>query len=133
MTDKEVLDFHVLQRKRFNLIQDLLQNTQQMDDNLNRGDEYGFALMMDMRQESLDNLLVIRHHTIEKLEELYYEDRRHMKHLLAGENARNPVEIALCKQVKETEELWKKLEVLDKRVGKRAFPQDKKKPAVSAE
>lgn len=124
MTDEELLSYHVLARRKFNLLTEVLEISKEMGQAMDRSD-----------QTSLRKLLVARNEPIEKLDQLEKdlentrlsfsgEDRAHLKAIMKGEAQNNPKEIALCRQMQDTLALLKEVIELDARINTRVSGKD---------
>lgn len=124
MTDKEVLDLHVLERRRYNLLLEVLQLSKDIGESIDRND-----------QISLRSLLVERHEPIEKLEgmkgcfantlaELPPEEAKHLREVLGGRDSKTKAEEGLKNQANTNKELLDQVLTLDKKINQRIAGED---------
>lgn len=121
MTEKNVLDFHVFERKKYNLLKEVLDTTQQMGASIDRSDEYSVAMLLDMRQETVDKLLELRFHMSERLEEMPFREAQYIKKMLNGitKTSTDPKEMAFITQIHQNKDLLKEAMSLGERVNLR--------------
>lgn len=124
MTDKTLIEVHILMRKRFNLLTEVFQLTQQMGDSIDRKDQVTMVSFMEERQEALRQLSLIREDVNEYLAQESQKDRIHLKKILAGKVSTNSKEEALKNQVLSSKELLRKIVELDKRLNQRVAGKD---------
>lgn len=119
MTDKDVLDIHVLERRKYNLLVEILEHSQQMGTAMDRNDETTFRMVLAMRQEPIGKLEGLKTEIADKLGALTKTEQVHMRKVLAGKTSSTKPEEALKLQGIATAEILEKVLVLDSRLNKR--------------
>ena len=75
MTKSEWLDLTVLERKKYNLLSEVMDVSQQMGEALDRSDDVSVRMLVAMRQEPILHLEEVRQAAAARLEGLAAEDR----------------------------------------------------------
>lgn len=119
MTDKDVLDFHVLERRKYNLLGEILDFSQQMGAAMDRSDETSFRMILGMRQEPIEKLEGLKAEIAKKMGTLTKTDQAYIRKVLAGKVSSTKSEDALKEQVLSTAEILEKVLMLDSRLNKR--------------
>lgn len=124
MIDKDVLDIHVLERRKYNLLAEILEFSEQMGAAMDRSDESTFRGVLAMRQEPIEKLEVLKAQIAEKMATLTKTEQEHLRKVLAGKTSSTKPEEALKLQAISTAEILEKVLVLDSRINKRIAGDD---------
>lgn len=119
MTDKEIMDFHILERKKFNLLGDVFKQTEQIAESIDRTDQPTLVCFLEERQVTLYHLTELKKEMTAKIEESEEKEGDYLRLVLSGKQTNTKAEEALSKQVKDTQELLKRVIEIDKRVNLR--------------
>lgn len=119
MTEKEVLDVHILERRKFNLLTEVLDLSKQIGESMDRNDQVSLRMLLGMRQEPILKLSKLKEEIAQRLDAFPPEEKKHMREVLAGKTSSNKPEEALMNQALATEKLLSEVIVLDKRINKR--------------
>lgn len=120
MTEKDLLDIHVLERKKFNLLKEVLDLSEQMGKAMDSNDETTFRMVLVLRHEPIEKLNQLKEGYRTQLKAMDNKDREYVKKLLANEiTGSNDKEVALKNQAISTSELLEKVVALDTRINKR--------------
>lgn len=119
MTDKELLDIHVLERKKYNLLSEVLDYSQQLGQCMDRKDEVSFRMILSEREGPIVKLEEIKHQIKEKVTALSEEDAKEVRRCLSGTGFEGKTQEALMKQALSTKELLAKVLEFDKRINQR--------------
>ena len=84
MTKGDWLDLAVLERKKYNLLSETMDLSQQLGEAMDRGDEVSVRLLVAMRQEPILSLEEVKQAIDIKLESLPPEDREKVLRLAGG-------------------------------------------------
>ncbi len=124
MTEKDVLDIHLLERKKYNLLLEVLDLSKQIGSGIDRNDQSAVRALFGMRQEPISSLEKIKAEMSDKLTALGSANAAHMRQVLAGKTSSTPAEERLMQQAVSTEELLSQVLVLDQRINKRIAGKD---------
>lgn len=119
MTEKELLDIHVLERKKYNLLSEVLDYSQQLGQCMDRNDEVSFRMILSEREGPILKLEEIKHQIKEKVTALSTEDAEIVRRCLSGKGFEDPKQEALMKQALSTKALLAKVLEFDKRINQR--------------
>ena len=99
MDDKMLLDLQVLERKKYNLLNDVMDLSQQLATAMDRNDQVSVRMLVAMRQDPLTQLEEVKHNLSRRLLEFSPDDQDLAHRLLqgggqlpAGAGGRRPVE-----------------------------------------
>lgn len=124
MTDKDVLDIHVLVRRKFNLMSQVLDLSKQMGDSIDRNDESNLKKLFVERDDPIEKAKEVHEEIIHKVNGFRPKDVTHIWKVIAGEVHNTKAEAALQKQALATQKVTKEVLQLDERLNKRIFGQD---------
>ncbi len=105
MTEKEVLDFHVLERKKFNLLSEVMDLSKQIGQSVDRNDEVTVRMLLGLRQEPIAKLDTLKSTLAEKMGQLPEDEMLHMREVLGGRDSKSKAEEGLRLQALETSKL----------------------------
>lgn len=119
MTKGEWLDLTVLERKKYNLLSEVMDVSQQMGEALDRGDDVSVRMLVAMRQEPILGLEELRQTAAARLEGLAPEDRERAKALREGASPQGEEEESFCTQAGNARRLLERVLELDQRLNRR--------------
>lgn len=119
MTKSEWLDLTVLERKKYNLLSEVMDVSRQMGEALDRNDDVSVRMLVAMRQEPILRLEEVKQAVAARLEGLSPEDRERAGALREGAGAQGAEEEAYCAQAGSTRRLLERVLELDRRLSRR--------------
>lgn len=119
MTKSEWLDLTVLERKKYNLLSEVMDVSRQMGEALDRSDDVSVRMLVAMRQEPILRLEEIRQAAAARLESLPPEDRERVGALREGAAPQGAEEEAYCTQAGSARRLLERVLELDQRLNRR--------------
>lgn len=119
MTKSEWLDLTVLERKKYNLLSEVMDVSRQMGEAMDRGDDVSVRMLVAMRQEPILGLEEINQAAAARLESLPPEDRERAKALREGAAPQGAEEEAYCTQAGSVRRLLERVLELDQRLNRR--------------
>lgn len=119
MTDKELLDYHILARKKYNLLKEVLDISKQMGACLDRNDQTSLRLLLASRQEPIETVEALEGEMEKYRKALGPKGELELKNVLKGEDVSGPQQEALRKQAIATGELLEEVISFDKRLSQR--------------
>lgn len=119
MTKSEWLDLTVLERKKYNLLSEVMDVSRQMGEALDRNDDVSVRMLVAMRQEPILRLEEVKQAVAARLEGLSPEDRERAGALREGAGPQGAEEEAYCAQVGSTRRLLERVLELDRRLSRR--------------
>ena len=119
MTGGEWMDLAVLERKKYNYLNETLDLTQQLAENLERNDEVSARMLLAMRQHPILHLDEVNRACRARSQELTPEDRERVAQLLKGAEPQGKEERAFLEQAGRTRRLLERVVELDRRVSLR--------------
>lgn len=119
MTKSEWLDLTVLERKKYNLLSEVMDVSRQMGEALDRSDDVSVRMLVAMRQEPILRLEEIRQAAAARLESLPPEDRERVGALREGAAPQGAEEEAYCTQAGSARRLLERVLELDQRLSRR--------------
>lgn len=123
MTDKDVLDIHVLVRRKFNLMSQVLDLSKQMGDSIDRNDESNLKKLFAERDEPIEKAKEVHEEIIQAVNGFRPKEVTHIWKVIAGEVHNTKAEEALQKQALATQNVTKEVLQLDERLNIRIFGQ----------
>ena len=124
MTKGEWLDLTVLERKKYNLLTEVLDLSRQMGEALDRGDDVSVRMLVAMRQEPILGLQEVHQAAAARLESLPPEDRERAGALREGAPSQGPEEESYCAQAGSARRLLERVVELDERLNRRLAGDD---------
>ncbi|MFI3254333.1 MAG: hypothetical protein R3Y63_08375 [Eubacteriales bacterium] len=119
MTEKEILDIHILERKKFNLLREVLDLSKQIGESMDRNDKVSLRMLLGMRQEPIEKLEQLKEQFTKILTDLPQGESNHLRKILAGQTSSNKAEEGLKQQAIATGELLQQVLVLDERINRK--------------
>ena len=119
MTKSEWLDLTVLERKKYNLLSEVMDLSRQMGETLDRGDDVSVRMLIAMRQEPILRLEEVRQSAAARLESLSPEDRERVRALGEGASPQGAEEETYCAQAGSARRLLERVLELDQRLSQR--------------
>lgn len=124
MTGSEWMDLTVLERKKYNYLNETMDLTTQLAENLERNDQVSARIILAMRQDPILHLAEVDQACKLRREDLDPEDRERVAALLKGAEPRSGEERAFLEQVGRTRRLLERVVELDRRVSIRLAGED---------
>lgn len=119
MTKSEWLDLTVLERKKYNLLSEVMDVSRQMGEALDRNDDVSVRMLVAMRQEPILRLEELKQAGAVRLESLPPEDRDRVRALKEGASPRGAEEETYCAQAGSARRLLERVLELDERLSRR--------------
>ena len=114
-----LLDLQVLERKKYNLLNDVMDLSQQLATAMDRNDQVSVRMLVAMRQEPLTQLEEVKHNLSRRLLEFSPDDQDLAHRLLQGEAGSSPREQAVADQSNVNRRLLERIIELDRRLNHR--------------
>ena len=114
-----LLDLAVLERKKYNDLNDVLDLTQQLGEALDRNDEVSVRMLVAMRQDPIHHLEEVNRTAKSRLASLTEEEQERIKALLAGAAAQDDGEKTFLEQAGKARGLLERVVELDRRISLR--------------
>lgn len=119
MTKSEWLDLTVLERKKYNLLSEVMDVSRQMGEALDRSDDVSVRMLVAMRQEPILGLEEIKQITAARLEDLSPEDRERARALREGAAPLGEEEETYSTQAGNARRLLERVLELDQKLNRR--------------
>ena len=119
MTKSDWMDLTVLERKRYNLLSEVMDLSKQLGEVMDRNDDVSVRLLLAMRQEPLLQLQELKRATDIKREGLSPEDRDRVSALNRGAAPQGEEETAYQNQAGSARRLLERVVELDERLNRR--------------
>ena len=110
-----LLDLQVLERKKYNLLNDVMDLSQQLATAMDRNDQVSVRMLVAMRQDPLTQLEEVKHNLSRRLLEFSPDDQDLAHRLLQGEAGSSPREQAVADQSNVNRRLLERIIELDRR------------------
>ena len=114
-----LLDLQVLERKKYNLLNDVMDLSQQLATAMDRNDQVSVRMLVSMRQDPLTQLEEVKHNLSRRLLEFSPDDQDLAHRLLQGEAGSSPREQAVADQSNVNRRLLERIIELDRRLNHR--------------
>ena len=114
-----LLDLAVLERKKFNYLNETLDLTRQLGEALDRGDQESVRMVVAMRQEPILKLEELQQAGALKRETLSPEDQERLAALAAGGDPQGAEEASFSNQAGSARRLLERVLELDQRLNRR--------------
>ena len=114
-----LLDLQVLERKKYNLLNDVMDLSQQLATAMDRNDQVSVRMLVAMRQDPLTQLEEVKHNLSRRLLEVSPDDQDLAHRLLQGEAGSSPREQAVADQSNVNRRLLERIIELDRRLNHR--------------
>lgn len=119
MTKSEWLDLTVLERKKYNLLSEVMDLSRQLGEALDRNDEVSVRMLVAMRQEPILRLEELRQAGAARLESLSQEDRERAAALREGAAPQGTEEETYRTQADSARRLLERVLELDRTLSRR--------------
>lgn len=131
MTKSDWMDLTVLERKKYNLLSEVMDLSKQLAEVMDRNDDVSVRLMIAMRQEPLLKLQELQRVADLRREDLSPEDRERVSALSRGAAPQGEEETTYQNQAGSARRLLERIVELDERLnrrlgGKNSFYEQKK-------
>lgn len=124
MTKSDWMDLTVLERKKYNLLSEVMDLSKQLGEVMDRNDDVSVRMLIAMRQEPLLKLEELKHVTDLKKEALSPEDRERVSALGQGAAPRGEEETTYQNQAGSARRLLERIVELDERLNRRMGGKD---------
>ena len=124
MTESELMDLTVLERKKYNYLNEVLDLSKQMGEALDRGDEVSMQMLLALRGDPILHLQEVDQTARSRRESLTPQDRQRLKELLDGAQPREQGEALFTEQSGKARRLLERVIGLDKQLGLRMSGKD---------
>lgn len=120
MSGNELMDLAVLERKKYNYLNEVLDLTEQIGQAADRNDQVAMRMLVAMRQDPILSLAEVDDTAKTRLEGLDREERERLEELRSGaDQARNDAERTFLEQSGRTRRLLERVVELDRRLNRR--------------
>ena len=120
MSGNELMDLAVLERKKYNYLNEVLDLTEQIGLAADRNDQVAMRMLVAMRQDPILSLAEVDDTAKTRLEGLDREERERLEELRSGaDQARNDAERTFLEQSGRTRRLLERVVELDRRISLR--------------
>lgn len=124
MTKSDWLDLTVLERRKYNLLSEVMDLTRQLGEALDRGDSVSVRLLLSMRQDPILHLEEVKRAVRSKREAISPEDRERVDALNGGAGPQGEDETIYCTQAGSARRLLERILELDQRLSRRVAGKD---------
>lgn len=114
-----LLDLAVLERKKYNDLNEVLELTQQLGEALDRNDQVSVRMLVAMRQDPILHLEEVNATAKSRRESLTEEEQERVRALLDGAEAQDDGEKTFLEQAGKARSLLERVVELDRRVSLR--------------
>lgn len=120
MSGNELMDLAVLERKKYNYLNEVLDLTEQIGQAADRNDQVAMRMLVAMRQDPILSLAEVDDTAKTRLEGLDREERERLEELRSrADQARNDAERTFLEQSGRTRRLLERVVELDRRLNRR--------------
>lgn len=119
MTKGDWMDLTVLERRKYNLLNETLDLSQQLGEAMDRNDDVSLRLVLALRQEPILGLEEVKRAIAVKMEGLSPEDRERVSELAGGAAPKGGEETAYFTQAGSVRRLLDRVVELDRRLNRR--------------
>lgn len=119
MEASALLDAHVQLKRAYAALNEALELTRQIAEAADRNDEIAAQMLVSMRQEPTDKLVMVQQALEQQRQALPEDDGARLTALLKGAEARGPEEAPLVNQVGQNRRVLKQLVDLDRAVSRK--------------
>lgn len=124
MTKSDWMDLSVLERKKYNLLSEVMDLTKQLGEVMDRNDDVSVRLLIAMRQDPLLQLQELKRVTDLRKEDLSPGDRERVSALDQGAAPRGEEETTYQNQAGSARRLLERIVELDERLNRRIGGKD---------
>lgn len=119
MTESELMDLTVLERKKYNYLSEVMDLSKQMGEALDRGDEVSMQMLLALRGEPILHLQEVDQTARNRRDSLAPQDRQRLKELLDGAPPQERGENLFLEQAGKARRLLERVVELDKQLSLR--------------
>jgi len=119
MTKGDWMDLAVLERRKYNLLGEVMDLSKQLGEAMDRNDDVSLRLVVALRQEPILGLEEVKQSIANKLEALSPEDRERVARLAGGAAPAGEEETAYFNQAGSARRLLERVVELDRRLNRR--------------
>lgn len=124
MSENDLMDLAVLERRKYNYLNEVLDLTKQLGEVMERRDEKSAKMVVAMRQDPILRLQEVDQVARERRESLKAEQRERVTALLAGAEPKNAGERTFQEQAGQARRLLERVVELDRRISLRLAGED---------
>lgn len=124
MTESELMDLTVLERKKYNYLSEVLDLSKQMGEALDRADEVSMQMLLALRGDPILHLQEVDQTARSRRESLAAQDRQRLKELLDGAQPQDQGETLFTEQSGKARRLLERVIELDKQLSLRMAGKD---------
>ena len=121
---KDLLDLAVLERKKYNELNEVMDLTRQLGEALDRSDKVSIKMLVAMRQDPILRLEEIERTAKERRKSLPQEEAERVEALLGGAAPRGQEEKTFQEQSRQARSLLERVVELDRRINLRMAGED---------
>lgn len=119
MTRSDWLDLTVLERKKYNLLSEVMDLSRQLGEALDRNDDVSVRLLVSMRQEPILKLEEVKRSIDSKRESMPPAEWERVADLNSGSPPQDADETAYCSQLDNVRRILERVLELDQRLNRR--------------
>lgn len=119
LTEKEIVDIHVLLRKKYNILKELQEISKQMAKHMDAKNQVALARSLEEREIPLQKLQGIQESIITKLGSFRVKDYKRLKQIIEKGETETKREEALAMQARDNRQLMDEVKEFDTRVNAR--------------
>ena len=124
MTESELMDLTVLERKKYNYLNEVLDLSKQMGEALDRGDEVSMQMLLALRGDPILHLQEVDQTARSRRDSLTPQDRQRLKELLDGAQPQERGEALFTEQAGKARRLLERVVELDRQLSLRMSGKD---------
>ena len=131
MTKNDWLELAVLERKKYNLLSEVMDLSRQLGEAMDRSDDVSIRLLLSMRQDPILQLEELKRTALLKQENLTPEERERVEAVISGSVSPTAEEESCFEEAGRSRRLLERVVELDQRLnrrlaGKKSFYAEKK-------
>ena len=124
MTGSELMDLTVLERKKYNYLNEVMDLSRQMGEALDRNDQVSVQMLLALRGEPIHHLQEVDQMVKMRRASLQQTDRERLEELLAGAGPQNKEETLFMEQAGKARRMLERVIELDKLLSIRMSGED---------
>lgn len=124
MTESELMDLTVLERKKYNYLNEVMDLSRQMGEALDRGDEVSMQMLLALRGEPIQHLQEVDQTARSRRSSLAPEDQQRLQELQSGAPPRDRGETLFTEQAEKARRLLERVVALDRQLSLRMSGDD---------
>lgn len=124
MTKSDWMDLTVLERRKYNLLSEVMDLSGQMGEAMDRSDDVSLRMLLSMRQEPILGLEEVKNSIRTKREGLTPEETERVSALEAGAQPQDGEERTYCEEYGRARRLLERVLELDRRLNRRLTGKD---------